>query len=85
MIDKSATGVSFSLRFFSSSRVIMFFSAVAPQSSSRATVAAALFGTSLTLSGCAGISETIAPAFANPAQYELYNCTQIDAERKDLA
>ncbi|MDA9533412.1 MULTISPECIES: twin-arginine translocation pathway signal [unclassified Bradyrhizobium] len=37
------------------------------------------------LSGCAGMSETIAPAFADPAKYELYDCKQLQAERKLLA
>ncbi|PMZ61475.1 twin-arginine translocation pathway signal, partial [Pseudomonas sp. FW306-2-11AA] len=37
------------------------------------------------LSGCAGMSETIAPAFADPAKYELYDCKQLEAERKALA
>ena len=37
------------------------------------------------LSGCAGMSETIAPAFADPGKYELYDCKQLEAERKALA
>ena len=37
------------------------------------------------LSGCAGMSETIAPAFADPAKYELYDCKQLETERKQLA
>ena len=37
------------------------------------------------LSGCAGMSDTIAPAFADPAKYELYDCKQLEAERKTLA
>ena len=37
------------------------------------------------LSGCAGMSDTIAPAFADPAKYELYDCRQLEAERKTLA
>ncbi|MBB4368829.1 hypothetical protein GGD63_001608 [Bradyrhizobium sp. cir1] len=37
------------------------------------------------LAGCAGISETVAPAFADPARYELYDCKQLEAERKSLA
>jgi hypothetical protein len=37
------------------------------------------------LSGCAGVSETIAPAFADPAAYELYDCKQLETERKSLA
>jgi len=37
------------------------------------------------LSGCAGMSETIAPAFADPGKYELYDCKQLETERKALA
>ena len=37
------------------------------------------------LSGCAGMSDTIAPAFADPAKYDLYKCQQLETERKTLA
>lgn len=37
------------------------------------------------LSGCAGMSETVAPAFADPAKFELYDCKQLEGERKLLA
>ncbi|MBR1129899.1 twin-arginine translocation pathway signal [Bradyrhizobium iriomotense] len=37
------------------------------------------------LAGCAGISETVAPAFADPAKYDLYDCKQLETERKTLA
>ena len=37
------------------------------------------------LSGCAGMSDTIAPAFADPAKYDLYDCKQLETERKTLA
>ncbi|WFU19641.1 twin-arginine translocation pathway signal [Bradyrhizobium sp. CB3481] len=37
------------------------------------------------LSGCAGMSDTIAPAFADPAKYDLYDCKQLEPERKKLA
>ena len=37
------------------------------------------------LSGCAGMSETVAPAFADPGKYELYDCKQLETERKTLA
>lgn len=46
---------------------------------------AALIAAGFALSGCAGVSETIAPAFADPAKYELYECKQLEAERKALA
>ncbi|MEY9185884.1 hypothetical protein ABIG06_007439 [Bradyrhizobium sp. USDA 326] len=45
----------------------------------------ALLAAGAALSGCAGMSETIAPAFADPAKYELYDCKQLQAERKLLA
>ena len=47
--------------------------------------AVALLAAGFVLSGCAGMSETIAPAFADPAKYELYDCKQLEAERKSLA
>src|SRR3569832_513962 len=37
------------------------------------------------LSGCASMSETVAPAFADPARYELYDCKQLEGVRKALA
>ena len=46
---------------------------------------AALVAAGFALSGCAGVSETIAPAFADPARYELYDCKQLESERKGLA
>ncbi|WP_298878252.1 twin-arginine translocation pathway signal [uncultured Bradyrhizobium sp.] len=46
--------------------------------------AAALVVAGCALSGCASVSETIAPAFADPAKYELYDCKQLEAERKAL-
>ncbi|MBP0114747.1 MULTISPECIES: twin-arginine translocation pathway signal [Bradyrhizobium] len=45
----------------------------------------ALLAAGVALSGCAGMSETIAPAFADPAKYELYDCKQLETERKNLA
>jgi hypothetical protein len=43
------------------------------------------FAAGIALSGCAGMSETIAPAFADPGKYELYDCKQLETERKALA
>jgi hypothetical protein len=45
----------------------------------------ALLALGVSLSGCAGMSDTIAPAFADPAKYDLYDCKQLEAERKGLA
>ena len=47
--------------------------------------AAALVVAGFALSGCASVSETIAPAFADPARYDLYDCKQLEKERKELA
>jgi hypothetical protein len=46
---------------------------------------AALVAAGFALSGCAGMSETVAPAFADPAKYELYDCKQLEGERKSIA
>ncbi|MEI4594855.1 hypothetical protein WAC38_28905, partial [Klebsiella pneumoniae] len=51
----------------------------------RSGALAGLLAAGLALSGCAGLSETVAPAFADPAKYELYDCKQLEAERKALA
>jgi hypothetical protein len=45
----------------------------------------ALLAAAAALSGCASMSETVAPAFADPAKYELYDCKQLEGERKLLA
>ena len=37
------------------------------------------------LSGCAGVGETMSGAFADPARYELYDCKQLEPERRRLA
>lgn len=47
--------------------------------------AVALLAAGFALSGCASVSETVAPAFADPAKYELYDCKQLEGERKSLA
>ncbi len=52
---------------------------------SRSLVALALVALGAGLSGCAGMSDTISPAFADPAKYDLYDCKQLETERKSLA
>src|SRR5258707_10773589 len=52
---------------------------------SRSLAALALVALGAGLSGCAGMSDTISPAFADPAKYELYDCKQLEPERKSLA
>ena len=42
-------------------------------------------GLSLGLSGCAEMSDGMTAAFADPAQYDLYDCKQLEAARKGLA
>jgi hypothetical protein len=37
------------------------------------------------LFGCADMSDTVAIAFADPARYELWDCKQLEPERKNLA
>jgi hypothetical protein len=52
---------------------------------SRGLAALALVAVGAGLSGCAGMSDTISPAFADPAKYDLYDCKQLETARKDLA
>ena len=47
--------------------------------------ALALLALGAGLSGCAGMSDTVAPAFADPAKYDLYDCKQLETERRSLA
>ncbi len=39
----------------------------------------------LALSGCADMGDSWTTAFADPAQYELYDCKQLETARKTLA
>ena len=55
------------------------------RSFSRLAALLALLALGAGLSGCAGMSDTIAPAFADPAKYDLYDCKQLEPERKSLA
>ena len=52
---------------------------------SRSLAALALLALWAGLSGCAGMSDAISPAFADPAKYDLYDCKQLETERKSLA
>jgi hypothetical protein len=51
----------------------------------RLALAAGLLALGSLLSGCAGMSDSVSTAFADPAKYELYDCKQLEAERKALA
>src|SRR5882757_9176140 len=37
------------------------------------------------LGGCADMGDTLSTAFADPAKYDLYDCKQLETERKTLA
>lgn len=52
---------------------------------SRGLAALTLVALGAGLSGCAGMSDTISPAFADPAKYDLYDCKQLETARKELA
>src|ERR1700678_2726850 len=51
----------------------------------RAAGLAALLALGMALSGCADLGDGMTSAFADPAKYQLYNCKQLEAERKGLA
>ncbi|WP_291856312.1 twin-arginine translocation pathway signal [Bradyrhizobium sp.] len=47
--------------------------------------ALALLALAAGLSGCAEMGDGMSTAFADPAKYDLYDCKQLQAERKTLA
>jgi hypothetical protein len=47
--------------------------------------AMALLGLGLGLAGCADMSDSMTMAFADPAKYDLYDCKQLETERKTLS
>jgi hypothetical protein len=51
---------------------------------SRAAIAAALLVLGAGLSGCAEMGDSMSTAFADPAKYDLYDCKQLETERKSL-
>ena len=51
---------------------------------SRRLTALALLALGAGLSGCAQIGDTVSPAFADPAKYDLYDCKQLEPERRAL-
>ena len=51
----------------------------------RAAPAAALLALGIGLGGCADMSDSLTTAFADPAKYDLYDCKQLEIERKNLA
>jgi hypothetical protein len=51
----------------------------------RAATVAVLLAAAWPLGGCAGLGDSFASgAFVDPAKYELYDCQQLEAERKSL-
>jgi hypothetical protein len=61
------------------------FSSRPPLSGPKAIVGLALGLTlGLVLGGCAGMSDSMTLAFADPAKYDLYECKQLETERKKL-
>ena len=59
--------------------------ATALRAGSHAAAVLGALALGLTLSGCAGVGETMSGAFADPAKYELYDCKQLEPERRRLA
>jgi hypothetical protein len=51
----------------------------------RTVAAAAALALAVGLNGCADMSDTMSTAFADPAKYDLYDCKQLETERKNLA
>lgn len=51
----------------------------------RAPLAVMLLALGLPLGACANMSDSMTTAFADPAKYELYDCKQLEPERKNLA
>jgi hypothetical protein len=47
--------------------------------------ATALLALGVGLAGCAQMGESMSSAFVDPAKYDLYDCKQLEAERKALA
>lgn len=63
----------------------MFNSCLKSSDSMRAATVAALLVTCTMLAGCAGVGDSaISGAFVDPAKYELFDCKQLEAERKSL-
>jgi hypothetical protein len=50
----------------------------------RIALGLAPFALAFGLSGCAEMNDNMTAAFADPAKYELYDCKQLETERKTL-
>jgi hypothetical protein len=45
----------------------------------------ALLALTAMAAGCAEVGDTISPAFVDPAKYDLWDCKQLEPERKSIA
>jgi hypothetical protein len=66
-------------------RASVFQAAFQPLSHRAATMTLLALGLGFGLSGCADMGDSVAVAFADPAKYDLYDCKQLEPERKGLA
>ena len=51
----------------------------------RAAAGFVLLSLGFSLTGCADMGEGVSQAFADPAKFELYDCKQLETERKNLS
>ena len=58
---------------------------ILPSAAAALTLRAFGFALVLGLAGCANMGDSMTTAFADPAKYELYECKQLEPERKALA
>jgi hypothetical protein len=58
---------------------------ILPPAASVPALRALGFALFLGLAGCASMGDSMSTAFADPAKYELYDCKQLEPERKSLA
>jgi hypothetical protein len=75
---------------YPTARLSVYEGTMIPRTSSfrpllRGATAAALLALATGLAGCADMSDTMTLAFADPAKYDLYDCKQLEPERKNLA
>lgn len=63
----------------------MSFSSTDWTSGIRAISIVVLMASGVSVAGCAGVGDSaLSGAFVDPAKYELYDCKQLEAERKSL-
>jgi hypothetical protein len=66
-------------------RASVFQAAFQPLPHRAAALTLLALGLGFGLSGCADMGDSVAVAFADPAKYDLYDCKQLEPERKALA